>query len=122
MRIPHPPPPHNILTKSRPRTSPRTSKTTPTRPPLHSFNVDSRRITKGRQPRTPAQQINHTYPIISLTPTPTKVRTEASALLPNLKTFAIPKGLQVERGPDAIVEFLVENLPALLEPESVKKD
>ncbi|KAE9977279.1 hypothetical protein BLS_001535 [Venturia inaequalis] len=45
-----------------------------------------------------------------------KVRTEAATLVPGLKTFAIPKGLQVEKGPDAIVEFLVENLPALLEP------
>jgi hypothetical protein len=49
-----------------------------------------------------------------------KVRTEAADLVPGLKTFAIPQGLQVERGPDAIVEFLVENLPELLEPETVK--
>lgn len=49
-----------------------------------------------------------------------KVRTEASEIVPSIKTFAIPKGLQVEKGPDAIVEFLVENLPGLLEPESVK--
>jgi len=46
-----------------------------------------------------------------------KVRTEAEQLVPGLKTFAIPQGLQVERGPDAIVEFLVENLPGLLEGE-----
>lgn len=34
---------------------------------------------------------------------------------PQLKTFALPQGLQVERGPDAVVEFIEENLPALLE-------
>ncbi|QDS75473.1 hypothetical protein FKW77_004411 [Venturia effusa] len=46
-----------------------------------------------------------------------KVRTEAASIVPGIKTFAIPKGLQVEKGPDAIVEFLVENIPGLLEPE-----
>jgi len=44
-----------------------------------------------------------------------KVRMEASEIVPGLKTFAIPKGLQVEKGPDAIVEFLIENLPGLIE-------
>jgi hypothetical protein len=44
-----------------------------------------------------------------------KVRTEAYEIVPGLKTFAIPKGLQVEKGPDAIVEFLIENLPGLIE-------
>lgn len=34
---------------------------------------------------------------------------------PNIKTHAIPTGLQVERGPDAIVEYLVEKVPPLLE-------
>lgn len=34
---------------------------------------------------------------------------------PGIKTHAIPHGLQVERGPDAIVEYLVENVPKLLD-------
>jgi hypothetical protein len=34
---------------------------------------------------------------------------------PGIKTYAIPHGLQVEKGPDAIVEHLVENVPKLLE-------
>ncbi|TDZ13439.1 hypothetical protein C8035_v004459 [Colletotrichum spinosum] len=39
----------------------------------------------------------------------------ARAIVPNVKTHAIPHGLQVERGPDAIVEHLLEKVPALLE-------
>lgn len=34
---------------------------------------------------------------------------------PGIRTYAIPHGLQVERGPDAIIEHLVENIPLLLE-------
>lgn len=34
---------------------------------------------------------------------------------PQLKTFALPQGLQVERGPDAVVDYIKENLPTLLE-------
>ncbi|KAJ9238810.1 hypothetical protein DTO207G8_1350 [Paecilomyces variotii] len=37
------------------------------------------------------------------------------SLRPGLKTHAIPHGLQVERGPDAIVEHLLEVVPPLLE-------
>ena len=32
-----------------------------------------------------------------------------------IKTHAIPQGLQVEKGPDAIVEYLLENVPLLLD-------
>ncbi|KAF2089295.1 hypothetical protein K490DRAFT_36954 [Saccharata proteae CBS 121410] len=39
----------------------------------------------------------------------------AKSIMPDLKTFALPQGLQVERGPDAVVEYIVENLPSLLE-------
>ncbi|OKL57197.1 hypothetical protein UA08_07660 [Talaromyces atroroseus] len=39
----------------------------------------------------------------------------AKRLRPGIKTHAIPHGLQVERGPDAIVEYLVENVPKLLD-------
>ncbi|KAF3402780.1 hypothetical protein DPV78_004190 [Talaromyces pinophilus] len=41
----------------------------------------------------------------------------ARKLRPDIKTHAIPHGLQVERGPDAIVEYLVENVPKLLDAE-----
>ncbi|KAF2101522.1 hypothetical protein NA57DRAFT_35747 [Rhizodiscina lignyota] len=34
---------------------------------------------------------------------------------PQLKTFAIPQGLQVKEGPDAVVAYIKENLPGLLE-------
>ncbi|KAL0934860.1 uncharacterized protein CTRU02_209451 [Colletotrichum truncatum] len=39
----------------------------------------------------------------------------ARAIRPDVKTHAIPHGLQVERGPDAIVEHLLENVPKLLD-------
>ncbi|KAJ4300241.1 hypothetical protein N0V88_002913 [Collariella sp. IMI 366227] len=38
----------------------------------------------------------------------------AKELVPDLKTFSLPQGLQVERGPDAVVEYIKGNLPALL--------
>ncbi|KAF4995355.1 hypothetical protein F66182_16402 [Fusarium sp. NRRL 66182] len=41
----------------------------------------------------------------------------ARKIRPGIKTHAIPHGLQVERGPDAIVEYLVENVPKLLDAE-----
>jgi len=34
--------------------------------------------------------------------------------VPGIKTHAIPQGLQVEHGPDAVVEYLTENIPKLL--------
>lgn len=33
---------------------------------------------------------------------------------PNIKLHALPPGLQVERGPDAVVEYLCEKVPILL--------
>lgn len=36
-------------------------------------------------------------------------------IVPNLKTFSLPQGFQVEQGPDAVVEYIKEHLPALLE-------
>ncbi|KAM0276267.1 hypothetical protein ACHAQH_006942 [Verticillium albo-atrum] len=38
----------------------------------------------------------------------------AREIVPDIKTHAIPQGLQVERGPDAIVEHLLEEVPKLL--------
>ncbi|KAJ5184008.1 hypothetical protein N7492_001624 [Penicillium capsulatum] len=39
----------------------------------------------------------------------------ARSINPNIKLHAIPEGLQVERGPDAIVEYLCEKVPPLLD-------
>ncbi|KAK0743698.1 hypothetical protein B0T18DRAFT_329766 [Schizothecium vesticola] len=39
----------------------------------------------------------------------------AKEVIPTLKTFSLPKGLQVERGPDAVVEYIEEHLPGLLD-------
>ncbi|PIL32770.1 hypothetical protein GSI_04887 [Ganoderma sinense ZZ0214-1] len=39
----------------------------------------------------------------------------AKATIPGLKTFSLPQGLQVEKGPDAVVEYIKENIPALLD-------
>ncbi|KAF2677863.1 hypothetical protein K458DRAFT_318480 [Lentithecium fluviatile CBS 122367] len=44
-----------------------------------------------------------------------KIRMIAERERPGIKMHAIPQGLQVERGPDAIVEYLLENVPHLLE-------
>tara|TARA_R110002060_G_scaffold52073_4_gene63023 strand:+ start:550 stop:711 length:162 start_codon:yes stop_codon:yes gene_type:complete len=39
----------------------------------------------------------------------------AKETVAGIKTMAIPQGLQVEKGPDAIVEFLKEKWPGLVE-------
>jgi uncharacterized heparinase superfamily protein len=44
-------------------------------------------------------------------------RKAALEVKPDIKTFALPQGLQVSRGPDAVVEFIVENLPGIIEGE-----
>jgi hypothetical protein len=38
----------------------------------------------------------------------------AKEIVPGLKTFSLPQGLQVDKGPDAVVEYIKENLPTLL--------
>jgi hypothetical protein len=43
-----------------------------------------------------------------------EILTIARSVKPNIKTHIIPHGLQVEEGPDAIVEHLVEKLPVLI--------
>ncbi|KAF2759579.1 hypothetical protein EJ05DRAFT_474666 [Pseudovirgaria hyperparasitica] len=45
----------------------------------------------------------------------TKIQETAKRLRPGIKTYAIPHGLQVERGPDAIVEHLLQKVPGLLD-------
>jgi hypothetical protein len=44
-----------------------------------------------------------------------KIRAIAEKERPDIKTHAIPQGLQAEKGPDAIVEYLVEIVPGLLD-------
>jgi hypothetical protein len=39
----------------------------------------------------------------------------AKETVPGIKTMAIPQGLQAEKGPDAVVEFLKEKWPGLVE-------
>ncbi|PIL32757.1 hypothetical protein GSI_04872 [Ganoderma sinense ZZ0214-1] len=39
----------------------------------------------------------------------------AKATIPGIKTFSLPQGLQVQKGPDAVVEYIKENLPGLLD-------
>ena len=39
----------------------------------------------------------------------------AKEIVPDLKTFSLPQGLQVSKGPDAVVEYIEEHLPALLD-------
>lgn len=43
------------------------------------------------------------------------IREIAEREKPGIRTHAIPEGLQVERGPDAIVEYLLERVPKLLD-------
>lgn len=45
----------------------------------------------------------------------TEMREIAKSIIPDIKTYAIPHGLQVDKGPDAIVEHLKEQIPILLD-------
>ena len=44
-----------------------------------------------------------------------EIKRIARDTVPGIKTMAIPQGLQIEKGPDAVVEFLKEKWPVLLE-------
>jgi hypothetical protein len=44
----------------------------------------------------------------------TQIQQIAKDIVPGIKTHAIPQGLQVEKGPDAVVEYLKEKIPGLL--------
>lgn len=39
----------------------------------------------------------------------------ARAVVPDLRTHAIPQGMQVEKGPDYVVEYLTAEVPKMLE-------
>lgn len=45
----------------------------------------------------------------------TEIQAIGKKVKPDVVTYAIPHGLQVERGPDAIVEHLLSEIPQLLE-------
>ena len=49
-----------------------------------------------------------------------QIRTIAEEEGPGIKTHALPQGLQVERGPDAVVEYLLEVVPGLLDSIELK--
>ena len=38
----------------------------------------------------------------------------AKGVIPHLKTYSLPQGMQVEKGPDAIVEYIKEHLGEIL--------
>ncbi|KAK4580187.1 hypothetical protein LTR86_000390 [Recurvomyces mirabilis] len=44
-----------------------------------------------------------------------KVLAQAKEVNPECKTLALPQGLQVQSGPDAVVEYIKEQLPRLLD-------
>ena len=43
------------------------------------------------------------------------IQSTARAIQPGIITYALPHGLQVVQGPDAVVQHLVDNVPKLLE-------
>jgi hypothetical protein len=43
-----------------------------------------------------------------------EIQATAREIVPDIKTHAIPEGLQVQRGPDAVVEYLKVQIPKLL--------
>ncbi|RKU46217.1 hypothetical protein DL546_003190 [Coniochaeta pulveracea] len=43
-----------------------------------------------------------------------KIIAIAKEIVPDVKTFSLPQGLQVNKGPDAVVEYIEEHLPSLL--------
>jgi len=43
-----------------------------------------------------------------------QIQAIAKETVPGIKTMAIPHGLQVDKGPDAIVEFLREKWPEVV--------
>ena len=45
----------------------------------------------------------------------TEIQAIAHATIQGIKTHAIPQGLQVQKGPEAIVEYLVEKVPPLID-------
>lgn len=51
----------------------------------------------------------------------TEIHSIAKTTKPGLSTYALPHGYQVEHGPDAVVELLLEKVPALIEANGLGK-
>jgi hypothetical protein len=43
-----------------------------------------------------------------------RIQTIARDIVPDVRTFALPYGMQVEKGPDAVVEYVKENLDDII--------
>ena len=43
------------------------------------------------------------------------IQSVARTVKPDIVTYALPSGLQAERGPDAVVMHLVEHVPVLID-------
>jgi hypothetical protein len=37
----------------------------------------------------------------------------AREIMPDLKTFSVPQGLHAEKGPEGVIEYVKEHLPAI---------
>jgi hypothetical protein len=44
-----------------------------------------------------------------------EIQAIAKKTIPGIKTMALPQGLQVERGPDGVFDYLMEKLPPFIE-------
>jgi len=44
-----------------------------------------------------------------------QIRKIATEVCPGIKTHAIPQGMQVEKGPDYVVQYLTEEVPKMLD-------
>lgn len=47
--------------------------------------------------------------------TSNRMRKAVESIIPGIKTHAIPFGMQIQQGPDAVVAYLTEQVPKLLE-------
>jgi hypothetical protein len=49
-----------------------------------------------------------------------EIQAIARETVPGIKTMALPQGLQAQKGPDAVVQYLVEKLPGLINSDPEK--
>ncbi|KAB5535288.1 hypothetical protein GE09DRAFT_1291413 [Coniochaeta sp. 2T2.1] len=80
---------------------------------IHSANVDT---IEGVRAKVEEVKPDVLFTASMWTPEESaKIIAIAKEIVPNLKTFSLPQGLQVSKGPDAVVDFIKENLPSLLD-------
>ncbi|KAH8911313.1 hypothetical protein BR93DRAFT_924004 [Coniochaeta sp. PMI_546] len=80
---------------------------------IHSANVDS---IEGVRAKVEEVKPDILFTASMWTPEESqKIIAIAKEVVPNLKTFSLPQGLQVQKGPGAVVEYIEENLPSLLD-------